>query len=104
MAGKSEVEIAEEITLLQSESEERVKREFREALVLEAIAEKERIYVTESEVRERVTGIGAAYGRSYDEMLEYLEAQDSLATLRSRMREDKVREFVRRRAKIDDKK
>ena len=103
MAGASEIEIAEHLTKLQTESEDRVKREFREALILEAIAEKERIFVTESHIREEITAIGARYGRSYEDMLEYFEGQDSLSTLRNRMRETKTREFIRRRAKIVDK-
>jgi len=102
MSGASETEIAENMTKLQAESEERVKRDFRETLVLEAIAEKERIFVTESQVREEITAIGARYGRSYEDMLEYLESQDSLSTLRGRLRETKTREFIRRRAKIVD--
>ena len=39
---------------------------------------------------------------SYEEMMEYLESQDSLSTLRTRLREAKTREFVRRHAKIVD--
>jgi trigger factor len=102
MKGASEAEIAERLTVLRDESEERVKREFREALILEAIAEKERVFVTESEVRDQVTAIGAGYGRTYEDMLEYLEGQDQMGTLRARMREGKVREFVRTKAKITD--
>jgi trigger factor len=102
MEGASEAEIAEKVTILQSESEERVKREFRETLILEAVAEKERVYVTENEIREEVTGIGARYGRSYEDMLEYLEGQDSISTLRARLREGKAKEFIRQRAKIVD--
>ena len=100
--GASESEIEEKVAELKAQAGERVRREFARTLVLEAIADRERVFVTESEVRDEVTAIGAAYGRSYEEMLAYFERQDSLSMLRTRLREAKVIELVRKKTTIVD--
>ena len=101
--GASESEIAEKIAELKAQAGDRVRKEFARTLILEAIADKERVFVTESEVRDEITSIGAGYGRSYEEMLDYFEQQDSLSTLRARLREAKTLDRIRKKTTIVDK-
>jgi trigger factor len=102
MKGASEEEIEEKVAEAKASEREVVERDFRATFLLDAIAKKEKIFVTENEVKERVAQMAAAYHRSVEEMEEYLEQRDMLGGIRSQMREEKVHEILRKRVKLEE--
>jgi len=78
-----------------------VERDFRSSLLMDAVAKKEKIFVTETEVEEQVARMAAAYHRTVEEMEEYLDQQDMISSIRGRMREEKVMEFLRKAVKVE---
>ena len=101
MAGASEDEIerreAEAVSAERSEAE----RDLRAMFVLDAVARKEKILVTESEVRERISQMAQAYHRTVEEMEEYIEKRDMLSSIRASMREQKVMDLLKKTVKIE---
>lgn len=83
-----------------SESEEAVIKEFKMSLILEHVADKERIYVTDAEVEKRI----AAYARNYnitpEKMYKYLEKIENLRSMRHQMRDEKALDFLNKEAKV----
>jgi trigger factor len=102
MQGASDSEVEEKVAEAKSSEREEVERDFRSGFLVEAIAGKEKIFVTESEVEDRIAQMAAAYHRSVEEMEQYLEQRGMLSSIRSRMREEKVVELLRNRVKIED--
>ncbi len=72
--------------------------------ILEHVAQKEKIFVTEDQVEERVGQMAAQYGKWPHEMKAYLEEQGLLTQLRRSMREDQVREFLLSKAAVEEEK
>jgi trigger factor len=76
-----------------------LRREFKEFFILEKVAELQKIFATEDEVNMRVVMLAQAYGRPHQEVLEELEENDRLETLRAEIRHQKVRRFLREKAR-----
>ena len=101
MQGANEEEVEKRLTEARNSAREEVERDFRTAFLMDAIAKAEKIFVTESEVDERIAQMAAAYGRSPDEMQQYVEQRDMVGSIRSGMREEKVMEMLRKKVKIE---
>lgn len=102
LRGASEEEIARSLEREKGRSREQMARALKEHFILENLARKEKIFVTEDQVEERVTQLAARHGRWPHEMRAYLEEQGLMAPLRRRMREDLVREFLLSKAVIEE--
>ena len=100
--GVPEDEIEEELAREQSASEESADREFKVYFLFERVAEKEKLFVTENEVENRVAQLANSYRLSVQRMRQYLEERGALSQLRIQMREEKVIEFVLKHAEIQD--
>ncbi len=85
-----------------NESEEAVIKEFKLSLILENIATKERIYITDSEVDKRVETYARNYNISTEQMYKYLEKMENLRTMRHQMREEKTLAYLSKEAKVSD--
>ena len=72
----------------------------RGQMILEAIANKERIFVTEGMLEERIGQMSQQYEMRPDEMRAYLEQQNLLASMRREYRAELTREFLLEQAKI----
>ena len=94
--GKIE-EVAEK---MKSESDEAVIKELKISLVLEYIADKERLYVTDNEVDQRVVAYARNYNMTTEKMYKYLEKIGNLRSMRHKMREEKVMDLLNKEAKI----
>jgi len=101
MQGAGEEEVENRLAEARNSAGDEVERDFRTAFLMDAIAKSEKIFVTESEVDERITRMAAAYGRSVEEMQQYVEQRDMAGSIRSGMREDKVMEMLREKVKIE---
>lgn len=95
-------EIQKQTEKIKNASAESVMREIKASLVLNYIAEKEKIFVTESEVEQQIADIARAYNTDTTRVRKQLERQGNLSYLRSDMRENKVMIFLLREASIEE--
>jgi trigger factor len=104
MKGTPEAEIAATLEKERSSSKENMTKALKAHFILEHLAQKEKVFVTEEQVEERVSRMAAQYGRWPHEMKAYLEERGLLAQLRRSMREELVREFLLSKAVIEEEK
>jgi trigger factor len=104
MKGTSEEEIQKVLEKEKGQSKENMAKALKAHFILEHLAQKEKIFVTEDQVEERVGQIASQYGKWPHEMKAYLEEQGLLAQLRRSMREELVREFLLSKAVIEEEK
>jgi trigger factor len=102
MRGIAEEEVEKELAKVKTDSKSALEKQLRTHFLLEAIAQKERVFVTEDEVDRRIEGLAARHGRMPGEVREMLEAENQLTELRATLREEKVRKYLREKAKITE--
>ncbi len=102
MQGKSEEEIAQKIVEIRSRRAEESTRELKAYFLLDKIVEKERIIVTEGEVRDAVAQIAAYQGQTVDQMYALLRDSGRLGGLRNQLREKKARAKLRKKVQVTD--
>lgn len=94
-------EIQKKTKAIKSASADSVMRELKASLILDYIAEKEKIFVTETEVEKRIADIARIYNTDIGRVRNLLERRGSLSYLRNDMRENKVLDFLLKEAKIE---
>jgi trigger factor len=104
MKGIEEKEIEKKVAEERASSKENMTKALKSHFILEHIAGKEKIFVTEEQVEERVGQIAAQYGRWPHEMRQFLEERGLLQQLRRSMREELTREFLLSKAVIEEEK
>jgi len=95
-------EIQKQTETIINASSDSVMRELKASLILDKVAEKEKIFVTENEVENRIAEIARAYNTDRARVRKQLERQGSLSYLRNEMRESKVINLLLNEAKITD--
>ena len=100
--GTPQEEIEKNLEDLKSASEESVVRDFKMSLVLEQIAEKERIFVTEDDVSRRISEMAGMYGLDAAGMKKQLEKMNSMSNLRHQLRESKTLNLLMKEANIEE--
>lgn len=95
-------EIQKQTEAIKNASAESVMRELKASLIMDYIAEKEKIFVTENEVEQRIIDIARAYNTDTTRVRKQLERQGNLSYLRNDMRENKVMNFLLKEAKIEE--
>ncbi|MGR3180057.1 MAG: trigger factor [Candidatus Anammoxibacter sp.] len=90
---------------VKEESEESAIKKLKLSFILEDIANKEKIYVTDTEVDKRITEFARSYNMTPQKMFDYLEKEGNIRSLRLQMREEKTIAFIAKEAEIteDDK-
>ncbi len=102
--GVSPGELNERMEEMQNMGADQAKRELKLYLILEAIAEKEHLYVTEDEVGARLDAMARIYQAPRSRLERELEATGGLSSLRSEMRDQKTIEFLLDKVQIVEKK
>ena len=102
MQGSTDEEVEQKVAEAKSSEREEVERDFRAGFLMETIASNEKIFVTESEMDDRIAAMAGAYHRTVEEMQQYLEQRDMTGNIRGRMREEKVIALLRTKVKIED--
>lgn len=102
MKGTPEEEIKAILEKEKGQSKDTMAKALKAHFILEHLAQKEKIFVTEDQVEERVGRLASQYGKWPHEMRAYLEEQGLLAQLRRSMREGLVREFLLSKAVIEE--
>lgn len=82
-------------------AQEQATLSLKQHLIIEHIASKEKIFVTEDEVDRRIEEIAARQGRWPTEVRNYLEQNDMLRALRGLMRTEKVLEYLLSKAVLE---
>jgi len=95
-------EIQKQTENIKNASAESVMRELKASIVLDKIAEKEKIFVTENEVEHRIADIARSYNTDTARVRKQLERQGSLSYLRNEMRENKVINLLIKEAKVEE--
>lgn len=102
--GAKEEEIAKAVEAMKSESREQMAKTLRAHFILEQIAAKEKIFVTEDQIEERVQQLASRQGVWPHEFKQQLEQQNLMPQLRRQMRQEAVREFLLSKAVIEEAK
>ncbi|MEK7804793.1 MAG: trigger factor, partial [Planctomycetota bacterium] len=95
-------EIQKQDESIKHASADSVMRELKASLILDKVAEKEKIFVTENEVEQRISELARSYNTDTARVRKQLERQGSLSYLRNEMREGKVINLLLKEAKITD--
>ncbi len=92
--GMSPEEIDKQIEEVRSTQHEVTYKSFKLLFILQHLAEKEKIFVTEDEVDARIAAIAASRGLSPSEVRTLYEQKDVMNELRAEMREEKTIRFI----------
>ncbi|MCF6150292.1 MAG: trigger factor [Candidatus Kuenenia sp.] len=95
-------EVQKQTEAIKNASEESVMKELKASLILDHIAKKEKIFVTENEVDQRIAEIAYSYNTDKKIVRKQLETHGNLSYLRNEMREDKALAFLIKEAKIEE--
>lgn len=87
---------------VKAESEESAIKKLKLSFILEDIANKEKIYVTDTEVDKRITEFARSYNMTPQKMYDYLEKVGNIRSLRLQMREEKTIAFIVKDAEITE--
>jgi trigger factor len=104
MKGVPEDQIAQTMEKEKGSSRDSMEKALRAHFILEHLAQKEKIFVVEDQVEERVAQLASQYGKWPHEMRQYLEERGLLTQLRRNMREDLVKEYLLSKAVIEEEK
>ncbi len=102
MRGAKEEEIDKTIEAMRTESRGEMAKTLRAHFVLEQIAQKERIFVTEEQVEERLQQLATRQGVWPHELKAQLEQRNLLSPLRRQMKQELVREFLLTKAVVQE--
>ena len=102
--GIPDEEIEKHLDELRNASEEVAARNLKIFFMSDRIAEKEKIFVTENDVENRIGTLANSYRMSSQRMRAQIEQDGSLSQLRVGMREDKVVDFLLKNAEIEEEK
>lgn len=100
--GKPLEEIQKDMENLKNVSEGSVVKDFKLSLVLERITEKEKIFITETEVNQRINMLAGIYGMEPPKMRMQLEKLGSIPNLRYQMKESKAIDFIIKEAVTEE--
>jgi len=93
-------EIEKRLGEIRNATTEEADRDLKLHFILDAIAKKEKMEVTDAEVDARVQMIAMQYGRKTDRVHEEMEQQGTLDSLRQQILEDKVVRALLEKAEV----
>jgi trigger factor len=99
-----EEEIPGKVEEMRQNRRDEMIREFKAFFIIEEIAKREKVYVTEEEVQARIEVLAYNYGRWPQQVEQELEEKGLMDELRANLKEEKVLSFLREKAKITEKK
>ncbi len=83
-----------------TEGDAEIRLSAKKYFILEAIAEKEKIFATESAVDRELASLAPSYGTTPEFLRDMLERRGQLGEIRQSIRHEKVRDFLRKKADI----
>lgn len=103
-SGMADAEIEKKLEESKDEAQKDGQRRVKLFFLIEAIAKKEKMFVTESDMEAEVRMIAAQNQVGPQQVVEFLEKNNQVGELRLAILERKVRNFLRENAKITDRK
>jgi trigger factor len=101
--GKTEEEAKGVVQGEEQELQSKVLQNLRYFFVLDEVAKKEKIRVTEADIEARISRIAQSAGRTPAEIRKHFEERKVLPQLRHEIQNEKTRAFLRENAKIADR-
>lgn len=98
-AGTPEEDVRDFLNANKDKGVDEVKGMLKRAFVMDAIAKKERLVVTEDEVKREVARVAAQVGRDVDEVFTQLNQDGTLNGMREELKTGKVLKLLRQKAK-----
>jgi len=102
MEGRTEKEVAGEMENMKTKAKEAAVKELKIQFICDHIAKKEKIFVTEDEINQRINELAGQYHKWPNEVRKYYEENHQMGQLRADIREEKVRKFLREKAIISE--
>ncbi len=102
--GSTEEQAKAQAEEARAEAEEDARRTIRNLFLIEAIAKKEKLFVTETDVRNELQVIASENKVSLDDVQKEFETRNLFGELRLELMNRKVRNFLRETVKMTDKK
>ena len=100
--GLSHEEAGERVKQNADDLKARAEKRARTGLIVDALAEQEKIEINDEELGERVAAIVTQSGRNRDRAAEFYRSPDNREALRQSMRREKALDFILSRAKRED--
>jgi FKBP-type peptidyl-prolyl cis-trans isomerase (trigger factor) len=97
--GTPEAEVQEFLKKNKDEGLERTKSQLSTAFVIDAIARKERLVVTEDELNRQVAELASQMGQPLDQVYQTMNQRGMLPGIREELRTRKVLKLLRQKAK-----
>lgn len=91
-------EVSERVTKAADDLKQRAEKRARTALILDALADQEKIEVSDEDLGDRVARIVTEAGRARDRAADYYRHEENREVLRSTMRREKVLDLLLERA------
>jgi trigger factor len=100
--GLSHEDVTERVKQSADDLKTRAEKRARTALIVDALAEQEKIEVNDEELGERVAAVVTQSGRNRDRAAEFYRKDENREALRQSMRREKALDFILSRAKRED--
>lgn len=100
--GLSHEEAGERVKQNADDLKARAEKRARTGLIVDALAEQEKIEINDEELGERVAGIVTQSGRNRDRAAEFYRSPENREALKQSMRREKALDFILSRAKRED--
>jgi trigger factor len=100
--GVSHEDAGERVKQSAEDLKTRAEKRARTALIVDALAEQEKIEINDEELGERVASIVTQSGRNRDRAAEFYRKEENREALRQSMRREKALDFILSRAKRED--
>ena len=100
--GLSHEEAGERVKQKADDLKARAEKRARTGLIVDALAEQEKIEINDEELGERVAGIVTQSGRNRDRAAEFYRSPENREALKQSMRREKALDFILSRAKRED--
>ena len=100
LKGKKKEEIKKIADDLRGKLKNQAEEEIKTFFILEKIAEKEKIGISENELQDAIVSIAQLNKEKPEELRKRLEKTERLEELRNQLQQNKVLDFVQKRAKI----
>jgi trigger factor len=100
--GLSHEDATERVKQSADDLKTRAEKRARTGLIVDALAEQEKIEVDDEELGDRVAQIVTQAGRNRDRAAEFYRKEENLEAMRQTMRREKALDFILSRAKRED--
>lgn len=104
LQGEKKEDVESKEKELEEQAESEAIRRVKFSFILEEIAQRENIQVSEGDLDKRIEAIAQRSGKAKDEIKQYLDREDLIPGLRAELRDKKTVELLLNQAKVEEEK